>query len=108
MQNYQIQKNNFKEELDKPEVFNITAILEWPIESLIPAVDLNRIFFLHYFAESLFTGIDKGFGYLGKFLKLLNSDGTESLKMVTLRALCNVFTNTASTRSFLEITDLLV
>ena len=74
----------------------------------IPVVDLNRIFLLHYRSEDFFTKIDKGYSYITKLLANLTLNCEQNLKMVTLRTLCNLFKQTASTRSFFALMETVI
>jgi len=83
-------------------------LLEWPNEFLVPVIDLNRIFLLHYNSESIFTSGDKGFRYITRIASLLTTKGEKNLKIVALRAMCNLFNNTSAFRSLFELMNLML
>jgi len=68
-------------------------------------LDLNRIFLLHYSSEKLFTGIGRNtVRYIPILIAILTHQENETLKSVTLKALCNLFYHNGSTKRMFEVT----
>ena len=90
-------------DIEKPELDCFLHLLEWPLGFRIPVIDLTRLFLLHHSSSNLFTTYDNGATYTSKLLGLLSEKCVENLKLVTCRALCNLFHGNSSTRSIMSL-----
>lgn len=69
----------------------LTQILgNWPIEHLIPYLDIFRMFLLHPRSQDIFRKIGGGIQEYTRFLDILNK-GNDTVKTLVLRVFNNLF-----------------
>lgn len=73
------------------ELNTFTKILgSWPLEHIIPYLDIFRMFLLHPRSNELFKKLGGGIQEYTRFLQILNN-GTDNQKILVLRILNNFF-----------------
>ena len=85
-----------------------TKLLKWPIDKLLPVLDLFRLFLLHHKSEKLFSGLDSGLQYLTLICQVLRSTQNDILITLCLKVLANMFTQISCKNAIMKYTDMLL
>jgi len=85
-----------------------TKLLKWPIDKLMPVLDLFRLFLLHHKSEKLFSGLDSGLQYLTLICQIVRSTQNDVMVTLCLKILANMFTQISCKNAIMKYTDMLL
>mgnify|MGYP002622575587 CR=1 FL=1 len=83
-------------------------LLKWPLDKMLPVLDLFRIFLVHHNSEKLFAGLDGGLHYLGFICQVLRSTDNDIIITLCLKILANLFLHLANKNSILKYQDMIL
>jgi len=85
-----------------------TKLLKWPLDKLLPVLDLFRLFLLHPRSEKLFSGLDSGLGYLTLLCQVVRSTQSDVLITLVLKVLANMFYHICNKNSVMKYADMIL
>lgn len=80
----------------------------WPVDKLLPVLDLYRIFLIHFNSEKLFAGLDGGLSQLTFICQVLRSTDNEVALTLCLKVLTNLFKHNVNKLSLFKYKDMIL
>ena len=85
-----------------------TRLVRWPLDRLLPVLDLLRLFLLHHKSEKLFSGLDSGLQYLTLLCQVLRSTQSDVLITLVLKTLANMTKHTSNKNAVMKYSDMIL
>ncbi len=85
-----------------------TKLLKWPLDKLLPVLDLFRLFLLHPRSEKLYSGLDSGLGYLTLLCQVIRSTQSDVIITLVLKVFSNMFQQISCKNSLMKYADMVL
>jgi phospholipase A-2-activating protein len=83
-------------------------LLKWPMDQIFPVIDVVRMLLMHPSTQAFFGTYDKGAEFLTNVIRCLKPEASDSLLILSLRALCNTFDGPSSSYVIDKVTYLIL
>lgn len=83
-------------------------LIKWPLDKLLPVIDLFRVLVLHHSSEKLFSGLDSGLQYLTLICQVIRSTQSDVFITLCLKVLVNMFEQISSRNAVMKYKDMLL
>mmetsp|Transcript_4941 Transcript_4941/g.4131 ORF Transcript_4941/g.4131 Transcript_4941/m.4131 type:complete len:199 (-) Transcript_4941:349-945(-) len=80
----------------------------WPVDKLMPVLDLYRMFLIHFNSEKLYAGLDGGLNQLSFICSVVRSTENEITISLCLKILANLFKHNLNRIALIKYKDMIV
>ena len=71
-------------------------LMKWPLEYMLPVIDVVRMILLHPTSQAIFGTFEKGSAFFTNVIRCLRPEASDPLLIVTLRCMCNMCEGTST------------
>lgn len=89
------------------ELFH-NKLMRWPLEYMLPIVDVVRMMLMHPSTHAYFGTFEKGSDFFTDVIRCLKPEASDPLLIITLRCMCNMYESTPTTYVVNKMTKIIL